>query len=229
MNIIRLTSNQRKQASFDHPLLSAATKMDSKAMAGLIKFAAETRNKQAFDDLILANLTLIKWIVGRYLYNWPETRRFEDDIASEGLVAVTQVVGQLDRVITPAELKAIIITKAKLNIETFLNDNRSLIGASLRTNYNRLEADEPVEYVTTVSFDDNNLSATRQDDALAFVDLWDTVEFVQETDKETFIDHVMAIMENYKGLEERELPLSLRGLIEQIVDIVNGTEIASED
>jgi hypothetical protein len=210
-------------------LLDTSVKLDSTAAAGLLKFVTETRNKQATDDLILGHMYLVKWLAGRYLYHWPETRRFEDDMVAEGLLAITAVTNRIVIGMTLPNYRGLLVTTIKQYIEDYINDNRSLVRATRIINQRRVESGQPAEYATVISYHDNEVAATCWDDALATIDIWDTVEFVQETDKEIFIDHVMAIMENYKGLEERELPLSLRGLIEQIVDIVKGTEIASED
>jgi len=227
MNIIRLTSQHRNQLSFNHVLLDGATRVDNAALAGMIELFVASRDKRFRDDLTLANLNLVKWVVGRYLYHWPETKPFEDDMVSEGLLALCEAVDGLDEIIEPKILQAIIVTKVKKGIEIYLNNNRTLIRASIATNYRRQRDGQELEYVYTDTLEER-LVQGRLDDSQLYVDLKDSLDQLREIDKETFIDRVLAALEDNPEILESELTLDQKKLIEAITDVLRNHDDISE-
>src|SRR3989304_8858033 len=196
MNLIHLTSQQNKRRNFDHPLLDECKDFTVEVIDGQIEFYIATRNKQAFDDLVLGNLILVKWVVGRYLHHWPESRPYEDDMASEGICAVTSIVAELHEVILVGQLRAIMVARIKHQIEEFLNNNRSLVRASLRTNRNRRKQGRELEYTNSVTLDEKLVYGSR-DEGLVCVDILDSYDIIDSIDKEEFIDIVLLMMEKY--------------------------------
>lgn len=220
MNLIHLTSRQTKQAKFNHPLLENSKELEADVLDKLIEFYIASHDKTAFDDLILGNLILVKWVVGRFLYHWPESREFEDDMASEGIVAITEIVTGLTEVLPGVQLRAMIVARVKGKIERYLNDNRSLVRASTRTNQRRFREGKDLEYTNTVQLDERAVSAL--DDNLAAIDILDSLDSIESIDNEELIDAVMLAIEHHPQLLESELSLPLKELIERIVKALKG-------
>ena len=223
MNLVHLTSQQTKRRRFRHPLLDSTEDIDAEVLAKQIEFYIATRSKQAKDDLIMGNLILVKWVVGRYLYHWPETRPYDDDMVSEGFTAVTTIVSELDEVVPPHELRAMMVARIKWKIEEWLNNNRSIVRASLRTNWNRLSEGRELEYVNSVPLDENLLPG-ELDENLTCVDVLDSLDALDAIDKEEFIDVVLLMLERYPQILESEIPDRIRVMIERIIRAIKGTE-----
>ena len=219
MNLIHLTSQQTKRRNFDHPLLDYSTECDGEVLDQLIAFFVTTRSKQSYDDLILGNLILVKWVVGRYLHHWPESRPFAEDMASEGIVAVTTIVNELVTVVPAAQLRAMMVHRIKRKIEEFLNDNRSIVNASLRTNQSRLREGRELEAIVPVQLDER-LVAGRRDENLVNIDILDNFAALDSIDKEEFIDIVLLMLERYPQVLESELPERIKTLVESIIRAV---------
>lgn len=222
MNLIHLTSQQTRSRKFEHPLLDYSVDADAEVVAKLIEFYLKTRSKQAYDDLILGNLILVKWIVGRYLHHWPESRPYEDDMASEGITAVTSIINELDGPISPSELRAMMVVRIKREIEVYLNDNRSLVRAGISTNFSRLKHGKELEYANSVSLDEK-LVHGQLDENLTCIDVLDSLDALDCIDKEEFVDLVLLMLERHPQILESEAPERIKNLIEQIIRAIKGT------
>lgn len=223
MNIIRLASQHRNQLNFSNPMLDGAVKVGEEVLSEMIKLFVTSRDSKVRDDLILANLTLVKWVVGRYLYHWPETRNFEDDMVGEGVLTVCKVIDSLQKPLSGSSLQATLVTRIKLEIEVYLNNNRSMIRASLRTNYNRAKEGRELEYTYATTLDEKIVHGELDENPL-YVDIRDALEEIEEVDKETIIDRVLAALEKHPQILESELSLGQREFIERITGIVQGND-----
>ena len=219
MNLIHLTSQQTRCRSFDHPLLEYSKDVKAEVLDKQIEFYIKTRSKQAYDDLILGNLILVKWVVGRYLHNWPESRPYADDMASEGITAVTEIVSELGEAIKSSELRAVMVVRIKRAIEFYLNDNRSLVRAGLSTNFSRLKAGQELEYANSVSLDEKLVSG-QLDESFAAIDVLDSLDALDCIDKEEFVDLVLLMLERHPQILESEAPDRVKKLIERIIQAI---------
>jgi len=126
MNIISVRPTGRgKSYSIKHPLLKKVKKHTEKEL----KEIAATGDK---DALCKALYPFIPYIVGRYLKKWPSTRPMEDDLVSEGFLAVVELVnGDL---IYESKKRIISLACTRINdrVIKYLNDNRSLAAPSVR-------------------------------------------------------------------------------------------------
>lgn len=128
MDIIRLRPWQNEFADFKHPLLDDAN--DYKLTDE--KFAEADREAQ-----VLAKLWVVRRVVGKYLYHWPVTEIWLDDMVAVGL----QVISESEDLTENS-----LLNQLKKRIEVMLNDNRSLVRASFRTNTRRATQGMELEY-----------------------------------------------------------------------------------
>lgn len=219
MSVVHLTPRQRQKQHFHHPMLDKIPTFQDETADALIQLYVEQGWGSARDSLMACNYFLVKALIGRYLYYWPVARTLTHDLVSEGLFAVVEVIGSLDRVIPIGILRAMIIVKAKIRIETYLNDNRCIFGAALRTNLQRQSIDEDAEYIYAAQLNEN-LVAGKIDPNFSYVDIRDDIEILKQTDKEEFIDRVLFFMDNYPHLLQDELSGPVRDVINEIATIV---------
>lgn len=132
--MIRLRPGQNRFAEFSHPLLSNAN--DYKLTDE--EFEGAERNAQ-----ILSRLWLVRRVVGKYLYHWPTTEIWLNEMASVGL----QVLCEYDDL----RLEKPLLNRLAFKIEEMLNNSRSVVRASLRTNISREAAGKELEYAEVES------------------------------------------------------------------------------
>jgi len=125
-DVIRLNPRQTKSKAFDHELLDQADEMKSSK------------------DWVLSRLWMVRWTVGKYLFHWTETERFTEDMVSEAILALAEAK---EEKVEDDELW----NRMQYAIETYLNDNRALVRASLSTNRRRAKKGQALEYSTEVS------------------------------------------------------------------------------
>lgn len=196
MNIIRLTKGQKRQMKFEHPLLDGSSPMTEE------RLAEDWGNK---DDIILGHLYFIKIIVGRFLANWPETRRFTDDMVSEGMLAVTEYVSEAmknDR--PPVNFQAICWTKIRTAIEIMLNNSRSMFSPSIRAQWNLLkDGQSPIyNYANRINEDLGPEDVPYDPD---FVDILDELEHLTSTDREALRLIIYRCMEQDHNILESNI------------------------
>lgn len=229
-HLIHLTNGQKNQLDFDHPLLSGAVEISDDDLPDLISRHLDG-DQQATDDLILGNLFLVKWVVGRYLYNWPSSKPYVDDMCSDGMLSVVQVVNNLQS--ADVAIRPIIVNHVKLNIETLLNDIRYQVNASLSTNFRRLRDGKPLETHTNASEDSVNRPSgymnmpndlvCSYDDTPDYIDALDSLQYLQGLDHEEMVDAVLSIIEMNHNLLECDLTDAERTLLSKL------TELRTED
>lgn len=228
--VIHLSNRQRNRLPFQHELLDGVDELAEESFAPLVERHI-AGDRRATDELIMGNLVLVKWLVGRYLYHWPETRRFSDDICSEGIAAVTEFFNKLKQPAEATSLKAILVVKIKSSIETLINDLRSPIHASLRTNFRRAASGENPEYYYAGAIERDGHgkdvldhgqfgSLGRFDDTPEYIDVLDSLERLKEVDGEEMVDLVLLAIESQHNMAEADLTDDMRRLIKALADAV---------
>lgn len=203
MNIIRLSDGQKRQLKIDHPLLNGAKKMsDDDILDAMNRFVAG--DDAARDDLIMGQMYIIKVLVGRYLAHWPETRRFQDDMISEAMVAVIEVVDALKSDNPTDNFQGTVWNTIKSKIERMLTKCRSMFTSSHRSNHRRLEKGLEPDYNYAQSLHED-VEAGRDDDGIGWVDMLDELELLGDQDKEHFRALILRCMEQEHNLEESDL------------------------
>lgn len=196
MNIIRLTDGQKRQMKVDHPLLDGATPLTDEQIAAAYKVGDR-------DAIITGFFFAIKVIVGRFLANWPETRRFTDDMVSEGLLVITESADAALKVDPlPSNFQGVVWTQVRRAIEDMLNDNRSVFAAPNRTQWSLQERGETPIYNYAKQLEES-IDYGLQDYSLEYVDMLDELSHLAEEDRETLTQIICNCMEqNYNILEE---------------------------
>lgn len=167
----------------------------------------------ARERLILGNVYLILNIVGRYLYYWKDAKPYEQDMISEGLCRLTELVDEIEDPNGYQWFVAQIIYKIQYSLEVLLN-NTAIIHASFSTNRRRAEERRSIE-----SYDGLPLSEYRSytvDDGPAYVDIADAIERLAEADGEELVDLVLGIMQ-----EKNTDNISVKQ-IQKIIRLVRG-------
>lgn len=195
---------QKKCARISHPLLDGAVditpqEFETYKIAFLNHDCATAR-----EALIMGHMSRVSIIVGRFLANWPETLRFEEDMVSEGFVATTIEVDELELATTHEKFKGSLWPKIQNRIETLLNDSRSIFSASKTTNYRRIqEGEEPVyNYAQQIR---PQLDAGMYDSSEEWIDMLDDLESLAQEDKESFRSLIIRCMENDHDISEDDL------------------------
>jgi len=203
MNIIRLSAGQKRRLKVEHPLLDGAKKVsDADVLDSMTRFVEG--DQSARDELIMSQMITVKNIVGRFLANWTETRRFEEDMVSEGVMAVIQTVDALLTDEVTDNFHGKIQTNIRTGIEVMLNDSRSMFAPHRKTNFARLAEGRDLEYNYASQLRED-LDAGKMDDGVEWVDMLDELEHLGEQDKEHFRALILRCMEKDHNLEEADL------------------------
>lgn len=165
VDVIRLRPWQKKFMDFRHELLD--TSNDYKLTDE--QFAGADRHAQ-----ILSRMWVVRRVVGRFLYHWPVTEIWLDDMASVGL----EVISEFEDLTQEKPL----LNQLIYSIELMLNDSRSLVRASLITNRRRERDGRELEYGEMESL--HNVG--EEDDDLRQAELLD--ELTPE-DREKYVDN----------------------------------------
>ena len=198
MNIIKLTKGQKRLMKVEHPLLD-----NTKLMTDEQVIDAWGANDK--DGLIMGHFFFIKIIVGRFLAHWPETRRFEEDMVSEGLVAVTETVNKvMEAYRLPEDFQATVWTKIRVGIEIMLNRDRSLFAPGTTKQWEEVKAGREPIYNYAKQFNEN-LEGGAEDPSLEFIDILDELEHLTEEDRENFQMIVYRCMERDHNILESDL------------------------
>lgn len=143
-HVIRLLPDQNRYKDFSHPLLDEAEKYRLTEK----QFKTATKKEQQ-----LSFLWVVRQVVGRYLYHWPISKIWLDEMCSTGMEVICEIEDLTnDRAI---------MNKLQDAIDRTLNNARSLVRASLSTNKSRSANDEELEYVETVPL--HNIGAEDMD------------------------------------------------------------------
>ena len=222
MSIIHLTEGQKHCSRVEHPLLDFTEKMEEgDALDAMHRSFDENESvrKQAKDELIMGHLYCVKNIVGRFLANWTESKRFEDEMVSEGLVAVTSAVQQMTEDDTYEDLVKLIWSRVKYYIEVMLNDLRSSFSPTRRENYNNVEEGKEAIYNYAQTLQEG-IDYGGPDIGPEFIDMVDDLEVLSETDKEHFRHLITQCMDTNYDIAEANLTEKDKESIEAVIRIL---------
>jgi hypothetical protein len=197
----------------EHPLLDGSAPITDKQ----IEEAYDGKDR---DTIIKGFFFAVKVIVGRFLANWPETRRFTDDMISEGLLTITEVTDAALKVDPlPPNFQGIVWTRIRRAIEDMLNDNRSMFAPKSRTQwYLQEKGAEPVyNYAKQL---EESIDLGLQDYAFEYVDIMDELSILAEEDRETLWRVICNCMEQDHNILEEDLTQEELDSIDQITKAI---------
>jgi len=180
MNYIHLKHYHTKTSRFKHPLTGNTKPLDIEALnreATLVLYGKDP------EELTLMLVRCVGLLVSRYLGNFPQTRKLVDEMVSEGMTAIADLLNRI-----PVDLfhergiLKIAESRAQNAIETMLNDMMALSSASARQQRYLMEADERPIYLQSES-DDYNENPHSQDSGDEWKrDLLDALDMLQPQD-----------------------------------------------
>jgi len=137
MNLIRLTAWQRSVKLFKHPMFEGTEILDADTLEALV---GQRHEKGGEDTLILALRSTVRYLVGRYLWHWPASRPFLDEMVCEGMLAVTLMVRELEpEMLEDSNIQKLTSSRVCWRIENMLNKSQGVASASLWTQRERVE------------------------------------------------------------------------------------------
>lgn len=119
--VYQLHPKQTLSVNIEHPLFELCVSD---------KTCEELYNNIATRDVAMFNH--IRWLVGRYVKYFPRTSRFIDDMVGQAAYALAECLSLPN--MEYQKFLSFFDMKARYKIEQFLNDNRSMVSASLSTN-----------------------------------------------------------------------------------------------
>jgi DNA-directed RNA polymerase specialized sigma subunit len=202
--------------AFDHPLMNLAGDYiipRGERKAAVDKWLA-TRKQEDRDAIILGTMWIVKDLVQRFRAHWPETKRFTDELVSEGVTSLTEFIDGLESSDDFFERVSQFIHS---RMRDFINDNRCAFSASARTNRRRQADDKPLEYHYAVSIQEQAIG--RLDSSLQYVDIMDAVEQLADCDREDMYYLITMFLEQDHGIDEASLTDEERETVERLSDI----------
>jgi hypothetical protein len=131
---IHLRSYHRKVRKFKHPLLDGAKPVTEERAAELAEAYLKDRSKINRDALVLSMLSMLRYIVGRYIANFPQTRAYLDDMVSEGLLTIVKSVDNLNsETLQGRNVIKVVSQRVVKYIEIMLYDSGSIASPDMRT------------------------------------------------------------------------------------------------
>lgn len=203
--VVHLTKVQRIKKKFSHPLLNDPPPA---LIGGQLEIVLEqyfAGSKEARDELILGHFRYLRALVARYLYHWPITRPFLDEMVSVGLETIVEAVDNLKQSDLSGGtdysflkyLRGRVIGK----IEREINNLRAITSASRRRN--QILEKKGVEAI----YRENEADLTNVgsacgcfDNEFIFLEIRDTLKAIVKNDKEKRI-----IAEENWGLSNKEI------------------------
>ena len=171
--MVHLSPAQNRRKKFSHPLTDgAAEPLPNVVLTLLLDVYFVTRDVEAGEALIVNYFRLLRSTIAKYLFHWPVSRRFLDEMVSAGAEAITQVIhdlqpGQLVKETNSLSVGSLIERAIRRAVETTINDLRGVIPASERTNRGR-EAKQENPIYGTVNVD---LASSNVYDSQVYLDI----------------------------------------------------------
>jgi len=195
--MVHLTPAQRGQKRFSHPLTGNAPRpMTEEQLNPLLLAYFDTiegseLHAEIGGKLMVNYLRMLGSMTGRYLYHWPVTRRFLDEMISAGAEAITKVIVKLrpehledrDKFRTLGHL---IESSIRKSIETIINDFRGVAPMDDRVNRGREAKNQKPIYgtVKTDLGEDVKNSQRYNDTGLFILEMEDAIEKIARTETE---------------------------------------------
>jgi RNA polymerase sigma factor (sigma-70 family) len=200
---VHLTKAQKKRKRFSHPLTdNPPPALVNEQLNEILKryIAGE---KELRNDLILGNIRFLRSIIARYLYYWPITRPFLDEMVSTGVEAIIEFVDSLTLQVLDKEYTFIHLLgwKIRREIAKEINNLRAIVSAPDGTNRYFEQVNKPTIYrEKEVDLTDIQNTHGYFNSELIFFEIHDILEAIVKNDKEAAI----IAKENW-GLSNKEI------------------------
>lgn len=216
--VVHLTAAQRKRKKFKHPLLDdvpcllTPEQFDELLSAYFGADKDDARHSEARQELIVSYFRLLRSVVARFLYHWPISRRFLDEMVSKGAEVITKTIANLE----PNQLYGgddfnalggLIESSIRYGIEDTINKLRGVVPASRRTNHYRERAGKSPVYGSIEA----DLMSEEVQNSQTYTDIDTTIFEVQDSLREiakTDIEVQVLKQENWQ-LSDAELAKKL--------------------
>jgi len=204
-HMVKLRSSQQTVRPFKHPLLDTAKDALTEEQVAALLPAAIAGNKEARGELLLGHLSMLRHTIGRYLYHWPLTRKFRDDMVSAGLFAMTRAINRLtDGVLKDKSLGTYLLNHICKHVEMEIARLRGIAPAPPRTNQRYVEnGEEPIFGQVGTDLEDPDIQNghSYMEPGFDEIDVMDTLEKLRdESDKRALL-----LKEEYWGLSDLEV------------------------
>lgn len=152
MRIVRLSKGQTRWSAVDSPIFEHKLFIEDEENCKILEKYLKNKDQETKDQVFFSNIHLIEHTVGRYLANWPETRRWKEDMVSVGVVTLLTRIEKVteDKI---KNFRANTVMHLKSQIEMFINRQITSVSASLSTNYRRLREGKDLASVPETSLD----------------------------------------------------------------------------
>lgn len=199
--MIHLTPAQQRRKKFKHPLLDnvppllTPERFDQLLTAYFETAKVRIKRIEIGQELIVNYFRLLRSVVARFLFHWPVSRRFLDEMISTGAEVITRVITnltseQLQETDRFKSLGGLIESRLRLNIEITLNDFRGVAPFSRCHNYRRERVGKDPLYGNVAS----DLTSEAVQDSQQYIDIdsltfeiKDAIRKIAETDIEAEI------------------------------------------
>jgi hypothetical protein len=206
--VVHLTSAQRRRKNFKHLLLdSMPPLLTAECFDQLVSGYFETskndsRHIEIGRELVTSYFRLLRSVVARFLYHWPVSRRFLDEMVSTGAEVITEVIATLKPEQLQGEdrfksLGGLIESSIRYSIEDTINDLRGVAPATRRTNHSREREGRPPVYGTI----ETNLMGEEVKDSQVYTDFNSLAFEIRDALKEiakTDIEAQLLMPENWR-------------------------------
>ena len=160
--MVHLTAAQKRRKHFQHPLIDNVPPLLTTEYLNqlLTTYFSTTKNSdnhtKVKQELIVNYFRLLASVIARYLYHWPVSRRFLDEMVSTGAETITRIVTELDSDrLTKGDwfmsLGGLIEGWLRFDIEDTINKLRGIAPAPRSTNQDKERAGESPIYGTVVT------------------------------------------------------------------------------
>jgi DNA-directed RNA polymerase specialized sigma24 family protein len=203
--MVKLRPSQQTVRPFKHPLLDTAKDALTEEQIATLLPVAIAGNKEARGELLLGHLSMLRHTIGRYLYHWPSTRKFCDDMVSAGLFAMTRAISKLtENTLGDKPLGQYLLNNACAAIEDEIARLRGSCPAPPSTNRRRVQnGEEPIFGQVETDLEDPDIQDghSYMESGFDEIDVMDTLEKLRdESDKRALL-----LKEEYWGLSDLEV------------------------
>jgi hypothetical protein len=182
-HIVKLYPNQQKAKPFKHPLLNdAKNSLTDVEIEELVLAVLQWKSVSASEKLILAHLPLLRQIIGRYLFYWPLTNRFLEDMVSAGVYAITIALNNLtEKRLQNKSIGTYLANHICEHIEIEISKLRGIAPAPKRTNFRRVkQGKDPIFGTVEASLTSAKDSCFYLDSSFEEVAIIDVLEYMEK-------------------------------------------------
>lgn len=236
MKLVGLRPGQTIAKKFKHPLLDDAKVYSAEEIDTIAQSVILADSDRQL--LFMALRSALRNLVGRYLYYFPQCRRFEEDLVSEGLLALHKFVMKLTEsdLDDPRGILKIACIRINGSIRYYMNNNQAMLSARWSKQFELIEAGSEPIYFDWVDF--HSIKMEGGDDNLHPLDDGDECkrDFLDALDSLTLedeIDEALICRENWGrgsdiakelGVSRQLVDFRKQRLYKQFLEITKGDE-----